>query len=236
VLTLLLYGRYEARLSKAGGEPLIDPSLLAPKQVRAGLVGIFAMMSCFGGLLFTVALHLQSVLLYSPLRSGLTFAAYSAGFATASLTWSRLPAAWHRWIPGCAFASMALATGALAWTAGGPGWPWPATGLLSLAGAAHGAGFGALMQRTAGGVRAEHAADVSGVVATVIQLSIVSGIATAGTLYLRQPGALSLPPMSWVFLAVSAVLVLAGTAVSYESGRPSAKAHADAGPRRAVRR
>ncbi|QPP07480.1 MFS transporter [Streptomyces bathyalis] len=213
-LALMLFGMYEARLARTGREPLIDPALLSPPEVRAGLVGIFTMMSCFGGLLFTTALHLQTVLLYSPLRSGLTFAAYSAGFATASLTWSRLPSAWHPRVPGASFAAMALATGLLSLAVAGQGWPWQATALLVMAGAGHGAGFGALMQRTAGSVRTEHAADVSGVVATVIQLSIVSGIAAAGTLYLWSTSAATqLPPMSLTFLSVAAVLTVVGTAV-----------------------
>jgi len=53
----------------------------------------------YGGLLFTTALYLQDTLHDSPLRSGLTFAAYAAGFAAASLTWTRLPATWRDRFP-----------------------------------------------------------------------------------------------------------------------------------------
>jgi MFS family permease len=210
---LSAFGGYEAHLARTGREPLIDPALLAPWQVRAGLAGISTLTCCFGGLLFTTELFFQNVLHYTPLRSGLTFAAYSAGFATASLTWSRLPPAWQGRVPGSAFAAMAIATAALAWAVGGRSWAWPASVLFTVAGAGHGAGFGALVQRTVKSVRSEHVADASGALTTIIQLSIVSGIAAAGNLYLEIGPATAIPAMSWVFLAVAAVLAVAGTAV-----------------------
>ena len=48
-------------------------------------------MGSYAGFLLTLTLHLQGDLGYSAIRAGLTFAVYAAGFATASLTWARLP-------------------------------------------------------------------------------------------------------------------------------------------------
>jgi MFS family permease len=203
--------RYEGRLARSFGDPLIDPRLLTMPGVRSGLTGIFALHASYGGLLFTTALFLQHALHRGALRSGLTFAAYAAGFATASLTWTRLPAAWQPRLPAAAFAVFALACASLAALTWPGAWPWPATVLLAVAGAAHGTGFDVLVHRTAGGVPAARAAVFSGVLATVNQLAIVTGIAVAGTLYLAAAPGLGLPPLGLVLVALAVVLTVAGS-------------------------
>jgi MFS family permease len=206
---LAVFAAHERRLARTGREPLIDPALLIRPGVRAGLAGIFTLHASYGGLLFTTALYLQHFLHQSPLRSGLIFAAYAAGFATASLTWTRLPAAWQPRLPQAAFAAFTAAALLLAWLTGTSGWPWQATPMLLIAGAAHGTGFGALAHRTAAGVTTEHTAAFSGVLATVNQLAIVTGIAVAGTLYLSAARATPLAPMSVVLLTLAIALTLA---------------------------
>ncbi|MGF7236743.1 MAG: hypothetical protein ACQSGP_17540 [Frankia sp.] len=139
-------------------------------------------------------------------------------------TWFRLPMGWHRAVPAISFATLTVATGALAWTTKGQLWPWQATALLVLAGAGHGAGYGALMQRTAGSVDAEHAASVSGVLSTINQLAIVSGIAGAGALYVAvAPTTMSLPPMAGVFAAIAAIQFLVGAVVCIVIARKPAR-------------
>jgi MFS family permease len=202
---LLAFRSHETRLA-ASGDPLVHPALLAPAEVRTGLTGIFVLMAAFGGLLFTIAVHLQHTLGHSALRSGLTFAGFSAGFATASLTWPRLPARWHPPLPAAATLTVAAATAALALTTR-HGWPWPATVLLAAAGAGSGAGFGAMVQRAAAAVPPAHAGSFGGVLSMTNQLAIITGIAAAGSLYLAIQ-----PDLSWVLLAIAAAL--AGTAGS----------------------
>ncbi len=213
--------RHGRELSSRGRTPLIDPSLFGRGGVRAPLVGIFALMACYGGLLFTTALFMQSALRESPLRSGLTFAAYAAGFATASLTWTRLPATLHTRVPAAAFALIAAATATLGLATRGA-WPWYATAVLAVAGAAHGTGFGALVRRATADSTARHAASLSGVLATVNQLAIAFGIAAAGTLYLsltRLPGQpQTLGPLLMVLAGAEA---LSGAAVTIALARRS---------------
>jgi MFS family permease len=223
-VALAVFTRHEARLARKGREPLIDPGLLARPGVRGGLAGIFALHASYGGLLFTTALYLQRALAESPLRSGLTFAGYAAGFATASVTWTRLPAAWQPRLPQSAFAVFATACGLLAWLTSGVAWPWQATAVLVIAGAAHGTGFDALVHRTAASVPAGHAASFSGILATVNQLAIVTGIAVAGTLYLSAGPAAGLRPMPAVLaglavsLAVTGGLVTSGNVTGMKAG------------------
>jgi predicted MFS family arabinose efflux permease len=201
---LAVFARYERRLSRAGRDPLIDPELLNRPGIRSGLAGIFTLHASYGGLLFTTAVYLQHALRDSALASGLTFAGYAAGFAAASVTWTRLPAAWQPRLPLAAFAVFATACGLLSWLTSTGGWPWQATALLAVAGAAHGTGFDVLVHRTAAGLPATQAASFSGVLATVNQLAIVTGIAIAGTIYLsaRMPA---------VLLTLAAAQAIAGT-------------------------
>jgi MFS family permease len=219
---VIWFVRHGQRLARQGDIPLIDPALLARAGVRAPLAGIFALMGCYGGLLFTSALFLQGELRESPLRSGVTFAAYAAGFAAASLTWSRLPGFVQPRIPATSFALLASCTATLALATRG-GWPWYATALLAAAGAAHGAGFGALVRQAAATASARHAASLSGVLATVNQLAIAVGIATAGSAYLAllhhpsHRGA-----FGTVLLAVAGVEALAGMTVNVALSRTGA--------------
>jgi predicted MFS family arabinose efflux permease len=204
---LALFARHERRLSRTGRDPLIDPDLLSRPGIRSGLAGIFALHASYGGLLFTTAVYLQHALRQSPLASGLTFAGYAAGFAAASVTWTRLPAGWQPRLPLAAFAAFAITCGLLSWLTSAGGWPWQATALLVIAGTAHGTGFDVLAHRTASGLPAARAAAFSGVLATVNQLAIVTGVAVAGTIYLsaRMPG---------VMLALAAAQAVTGAALA----------------------
>jgi predicted MFS family arabinose efflux permease len=213
VAALAVFAQHERRLAKAGREPLIDPALLAQPGIRRGLAGIFTLHASYGGLLFTTAVYLQQAQHDSPLRSGLTFAAYAAGFAAASVTSTRAPSAWQPRLPGAAFAAFATVTGLLAWLTSASGWPWQATVLLVFAGAAHGTGFGAIMHRTAAGVPATLTAAFSGMLNTIDQLAIVTGIAIAGTVYLSAADSRVLAPMTAVLVTLTAALTVTGIGV-----------------------
>jgi MFS family permease len=178
---------HEARTARRGRAPLIDPSMLRRAGVRIPLGGVFAQMACYGALLFTIALFLQGKLHETPLHSGLTFAAYAAGFATASLTWTRLPDSLQDRVPLAGFAVLSGVMAALAFVTR-DGWPWYATALLFPAGAGHGAGFGSLVRRATAALGEEHASSFSGVLATVNQLAVAGGIAVGGTLYAASRG------------------------------------------------
>ena len=204
---LAAFARHERRLSGTGRDPLIDPDLLSRPGIRAGLAGIFTLHASYGGLVFTTAVYLQHALRQSPLASGLTFAGYAAGFATASVTWTRLPAGWQPRLPLAALAVFAATCGLLSWLTSGGGWPWQATALLVIAGAAHGTGFDALVHRTAAGLPAARAASFSGVLATVNQLAIVTGVAVAGTIYLSAR-------MPVVLLALAVAQAVTGVALA----------------------
>ncbi len=163
-------------------------------------------------------MYLQDALHDSPLRSGLTFAGYAAGFATASIVWTRVPSRWQPRLPQAAFVVFAAVTGLLAWLTHGGGWPWQATALLVIAGAAHGTGFDTIVHRTAWGVPAALTDAFSGVLATINQLATVVGMAVAGTIYLSAAGGGALAPMTAVLVALTGALALTGAGLWFRSG------------------
>jgi len=167
-----------------GGHPLLDVRAVVPAGVKSGLLVVFLVMGGYGALLFTIALHLQEGYGYTPLRSGLTFATYAAGFASVNLTWSRLPQRLHPVVPVCGLTILAAAEATLA-IAVRTGWTYVIAGpLLLAAGAGHGAGFGALVPQITVRTRAAHVPTLSGLITTITQLGIAAGIATLGGLYL----------------------------------------------------
>jgi MFS family permease len=166
--------------------PLVAGSVLRAPGMLPAVGAIFTSMATFGGLMFAVALHLQSGLRFSALHAGLSFVPSCAGFALLSLNWRRIPARWHRaMIPsGYLLAGASyLGLGAFAGTAG-----WPFEVALALVGVGLGAAFSPLLTRALHHVDPSLSGDASGLLVTVNQLGQVVGVATFGTLYLTLAG------------------------------------------------
>ncbi|WP_432947811.1 MFS transporter [Kribbella sp. CA-253562] len=200
VIVFLVFAAHESRLAQNGGDPLVDPRMLARPGFAQGLSGVFVLMACYGGMLFTTTVHLQATLHRTALSAGLSFAGFSVGFGAASLTWPLLPRRWHFWIPPAASIPVAAATACLAGITTREDWPWYATVLLALAGAGSGAAYGSQLAGTVDLADDEQAGAASGVLATTNQLGVVIGVAIFGGLYLSVGPA----AMSWVFAAMAA--------------------------------
>ena len=183
--------------------------MLRVPGVPVAIAALFTVMTIFSGFFFTLALHLQDGLGYSPLRAGLTFAPTAAAFALVSLNWRRLPARWHGALIVGGFVLFAAAMAGLAWVLRSGGTGGAGLYLLgALSGAGMAAAFSPLMTRVLLRVPVELAADATGVVVTVNQLGLLVGVATFGTLYLnlagRLPAALHRPCRLGAFRHVSA--------------------------------
>jgi MFS family permease len=181
----------ERRVARAGGTPLIPGRVLRVPGAPVAIAGLGVVMTIFSGFFFTLALHLQDGLGYSPLRAGLTFAPAAATFALVSLNWRRAPASWHGALIIGGFVAFGAALAALAGVlrAGGTG----GVGLYligALSGAGMAAAFGPLMTRVLLRVPVELAADATGVVVTVNQIGLLVGVAAFGSLYLNLAGRL----------------------------------------------
>ncbi len=195
----------ERRVAARGGSPLVPGRVLRLPGVALGIVALFAVMTTFGGLFFTLALHLQGGLGDSPLRAGLTFAPSAAAFALVSLNWQRLPAHVRPWLAIWGFGWMAAALLALAAVLrGGDSGGVALYLVLAVLGAAMASAFSPLMTAVLMRVPVADAADATGVIVTVNQLGLVIGVATFGTLYLNLAGGVPAQEGTDAFRLVSA--------------------------------
>lgn len=211
-LSAALFGLFmvlESRLARRGGAPLVSTRVLrAPGMARAVVV-IALTMAVNAGFLFAIALHLQSGLGYSALRTGLTFVACAVTFGGVGLNWRRLPAAWRPWLAasGLALAAVAYAVMGLALRGGGGGGALTYLALVVL-GAGLGLGFSPTFTLALGKVAPQDAADASGLLATVTQLGQLVGVATFGTLYLNRLQAPSVHPSAHALAVTMAALTV----------------------------
>lgn len=239
---LLAFGGYERRLTRTGGTPLLDPRAVRAPGVPAGLAACFLVMGAYAAFLFVLTLHLQGALGFGPLRAGATFVPFAAGFATVSLTWTRLPERAHRLLPligPLAFAIGVTATALLA----GRDWPaGPAVGLLAIAGAGHAASFSPLFARLGQIMGSRYGSALAALGNTGALLASAVSIAAVGGLYLSVAGtpAGSAGGLRATCLAVDAMLLVtagcAGWAVTRRRRRGPGQRGGATGPRpRAVR-
>jgi hypothetical protein len=161
-------------------------------------------MSTFGGFLFSVALHLQGGLGFSPLRAGLFFIPGAGGFALSSLNWRRAPARWHRPMIPVALVVAGLGyLGLAVFQSGGVGLEVA----MGLTGLGLGAAFSPLLAIALTYVAVADAADASGLLVMTNQLGQVVGVATFGTLFL------SVAPPTGHALTVTCVALAGAAAV-----------------------
>jgi MFS family permease len=210
-LGLSIFVTYEKSLARRGGSPLLDLNAIFAPGVKAGLIVVSLGFVGYGGWLFAIALYLQSGLGFSPVISGFVFTAYALGFGIANLKWSKLPASLLKWTPTAALVAMVFANVLFGLTV--MRWSWaPAimAPLLFIAGSSHGLSFGTAVNQMTIRVPPEQAPALSGLVTTTVQLSIVIGIATLGTLYFALAKATSaVHAMSFVNFAITAAALVA---------------------------
>lgn len=182
-----LFTVIESRIARRGGAPLVTGRVLRAPGMASAITVIIVTMAVNAGFLFAVALHLQSGLGYSALRTGLTFVTCAVTFGGIGLTWRRLPVSWRPWmaVTGLLLSALSFAGLGLALRGGGDGGPWLYATLLMLGlglGLAFSPTFTLALSRVAPG----DAADASGLLATVTQLGRLVGVATIGTFFLNR--------------------------------------------------
>jgi MFS family permease len=193
VVAIIGFALIERSVERRGGAPLISERVLRAPGMPAALIAIVLALAAYGGFLFTFTQHLQGGLRDTALQAGLTFVPLAAGFALSSLNWRRLPARWHQLVipAGCVIAAIGYLLVGITVANG-------ASGGLLLPLALFSGGFGQGMAASPiltvalSKVAPQDAPDASGVLTTVIQLGLVIGVATFGSVFLTEavvPGA-----------------------------------------------
>jgi MFS family permease len=166
-------------------EPVFDLTILRLPGVAAGVAAVLLIMGSYAGFLLSLTLHLQDGLGFSPLHAGLTFAAYASGFATASLTWTRMSLAARERLPVAGPILMGSALLGVGLVAAGGAWPVAVTTpLLFAGGVGHAFGFSPLANRLTEAVAPAQAADLSGLLITASLVGSVLGVASFVGVYL----------------------------------------------------
>jgi hypothetical protein len=168
-------------------------------------------MGCYAGFLLSLTIHLQDGLGFTALRAGVIFVAYAAGFATASLTWTRVrPSARDR-LPGGGALAMAAALLAVGLVASGVSWPVALASPLFVAGVGHACGFSPLANRLTSSVQTGQIADLSGLIITASLVGSVLGVATFAGIYLGAAADGSGRALAVTTAVIAAVLVVTAT-------------------------
>jgi MFS family permease len=230
VVGLVAFLLVERRVERRGGAPLVPGRVVRVRTVALCVAVLFASFAVFGGWQFVLAVYVQNGLGRTPLVAGLMFFPGAVGFATASLTWRRLPEGWHRGlIPvGLAVATLAMALLAVVVGTAGPAGP-PVAGLIAvfcLNGLGMGYAFSPVISVALSQVPPADAANASGLLTTVLQLSQAIGVATFGTLYLSLvAGRPASPSMNLTSVALGVVEVAAVLAAILLVRRRPGNAH-----------
>ena len=211
----------ETRVARAGGRPLVDTELLARPAVGWGLAAQSAATGTYFGILFTLALYLQSGLGKSAAYSGLALVAWVAAFGVPGPLLSRLTDRNRARIAPVGSVLLAGAYAAIAVTLlAGQTSGALLICLLGVAGLGLGAGFTGMLGHLTATAGTERAADLSGLFNTGTRVGGVIGTAVFGAVYL----ALARHPVHGfailnIVLAATALAAAAMAAVSVRSPR-----------------
>jgi MFS family permease len=203
----------ERRHERAGGIPLLPPSVLRMPSMRRGLSVGVPFFAGFGGFMFVYAVTLQDGLHLGPLGSGAALTPMAVGFFATSLAGPRLvEKLGHRVVMiGAAVQLLGLLT-----LIGTTLMAWPDLNVLDLApgmlllGIGQGMAMTTLFRIVLSKVPTELAGVGSGVLTTTQQTSLALGVATLGSLFasLSAPGSMGMKDAFLLIMALQAILTL----------------------------
>jgi EmrB/QacA subfamily drug resistance transporter len=207
---------WERRLTRNGGEPLLNLALFRDRAFSAGLLLNFAALFFFGSFMFVLTLLLQSGLGLSPLHAGIVNLPLALTFIAMTLLGPKVAARLgSRSITlGAVFAVVgALVLALTAAHYGGQLTGWETAPGTALIGIGQGLMVPSLMSAVLSHVRPEQAGAAAGVLTTTQQFSIASGVAVIGAVFYEVIGGAptrasfvtGLTVVAWVDVAVLAI-------------------------------
>lgn len=173
----------ERRRGAASRSPLLNLELLRRPAVFWGLWPQAIAVSTYYALLFTLALYLQRGLGQSALLSGLTLVPWVAAFGLPGRLLARIPRRRRTMVApvGCLILTAAYLAISMSVATGFD--PVPLIMFLTVGGLGLGMNFSAILEHLVEAAGRDHAADISGVFTTSLQIAGAIGVAAFGTLY-----------------------------------------------------
>ncbi|BCM71773.1 MULTISPECIES: MFS transporter [Streptomyces] len=191
VPTLVLTVRWEHRISRTGGQPLLDVTLFRSRVFNIGMAMNAAFMLFFMSISFVLSLFVQDGLGLSPLRAGLCFVPLAVGAMVTSLVGRRLIASYGLWIMtlGAAVTTVSVLVVAAGLHVVGDGNAVPVLLVaLTLMGLGNGLILPSLVGVPLSTVEPAQAGVASGMLSTFQQFASVTGLACVGTLFFATLG------------------------------------------------
>jgi MFS family permease len=184
VAALAAFGVRQARRSRAGLAPLVEPSILRRRPYVAGLAVVVGFIGAMGGMMLALNVMFQVGLGFSPLACGVATLAVPLAAIGGSITSSALLARIGRRTMHIGIATMAgglVVTDLVLRSAGGGVSAWQLAAPLAVTGFGMGMVFVPMFDVILAGVRPHELGSASGLLESVQQLAMSLGIATVGT-------------------------------------------------------
>lgn len=185
VIVLAIFLAYERRVARGGGQPVLDPALLAIRPFSAGLA---AAVFFFGGLasfFLVLSIYLQLGTGRTAWETGLVILPYALGSIITSGAGVALAAKAGRALLVSGSLTLAASQGLLWWLVrdgATPGY-WALAGVMFLGGLGLGLGAPILVNVVLAGVPGQQAGAAGGVLSTVNQIGGAIGIAILATIF-----------------------------------------------------
>ncbi|WP_067458205.1 DHA2 family efflux MFS transporter permease subunit [Actinomadura macra] len=181
-----LFTWYEMRKQRAGGDPLIVPSLFRKRGFTGGLVVGLVFFSGMAGIALVLALFFQMGLGYSALKAGLAQIPWSVGIILGFVAAQGVQQRFGRKVIHAGTAIMAAGIAAFYATLQGAGidvTPWQLIPALIVTGAGMGLLMAPFFDIVLAGVEPEETGSAGGTLTAVQQLGSALGAAVLGTIF-----------------------------------------------------
>jgi EmrB/QacA subfamily drug resistance transporter len=192
VPAMALSVRWEARLTKRGGSPMIDLALFRERSFSVGLALSGLMLAMFGGFMLSMTLFLQGGLHMSPVRAGLIFGPLGLAFATSSMFARRVTARHGSRVIaiGASFSTVGLILlGIILATRGDHVGGAELIPSMVLVGTGNGLVLPSLVGSVLAGIRSKNAGAAAGMLVTAQQFGGAAGVTVLGTVFFSALGA-----------------------------------------------
>jgi len=191
-LLAAFFWRYESRLARAGGSPLLDPAALrAPGMGRA--LGIALLFYTVGAFFLLFSVYLQNALQVSALDAGLVFLPFGAGFLLGPLATPFGRRILGDWVNPLGMGMMSAGFAALAWqVTASPAGAAPASAplacILFVVGFGQGLSMPTLMRMITGRVAPAFSGMIAGIASSTLQVSTALSVALIGGIFYSVRG------------------------------------------------
>lgn len=189
-ILLVVFFRWERALESGGRNPLLPTRLLRTTSFPTSMATVFVFFAGNSGLFLVLTYHLQSGLALDPMSTSLVFTPLGVGFVVSSTMSRRLAEQFGLTVALAGGALMAIALASVPFITGqAPTHQYvPLAVMLALSGLGQGFVVAPVVGRILSRLTADDAGAGSGVLNTVNQIGMASGVAAVGALYRAQLG------------------------------------------------